>query len=344
MPLTETDLRALLSERSAEVPLVVDRLDRVRGRLTHRRRRRQLAGAVASFVVLLAVAAVVATPHWLNQPTTPSISAPTDPPEYYMGGKLIANATLRSAGQSSTSLTFTPTNWDLRVYVKCTGPEAVLGNVWVNAIVNGHLAPTGNCSGSGSWSIDSSGSQTQWSSWGVELGKPSTLAVSPASFPVNGASPSPLPQWPTGLLIEVGVYQRVPLDQYVFPSRPAKLHSLDLGLPSYEDLMLDSRKAGANGHWTIPVTLSQFADVTAYIVAPGAVAFSVAGKQVGACNWWDYTSYDCSVSLNPASLEAAGVSAHDGDTVEVTVTASRFSDPAWKVTRREHGPDQTAQP
>jgi hypothetical protein len=341
MPVTETDLRAVLAERSSVLTSAPDTLASVRRRIAARRRRTTV-GCAALAVAAAAVAVpslVVGRGHPHPASTATRTPAPYESPAAFVnGGRLLAGGVLHRPDQSSLTFTFVPTSWQLTIDTECSDPwPASLTEV---VTVNGHPAISGSCGGGVSGMFN--GEAQFWTNLGVRLDQPSTVTVTlVAGQPPGGVlSASPVPDDGS---VAAGVYERVSLDEYSYPPRPRVLETLD-PVPGG----VDARLGGANGEGTLTARTVAGETLVVTTVAPGVVTVAVGlwshdphvtgvdWRQVDVISSWDYKSRHSIVNLDPVGLAAAGLHAVSGDRLSVNVKASGFGDQAW--TARLQGP------
>ena len=278
MPISEDQLRELLVERSAQPPFVADRSGQIRARIARRRRQQGVLAIAASVVAVLVVVLAVTVPAQLRTSRTSTAAGATTLPEYYDGGKLIATMRLHTPEQGSASITFTPTNWQLTISAVCTSGRAWPADVGVEEAINGQGVTVSSCgSGIGGTGAGLGQEEKFWSAEGVRLGHPSTLTTTLTevfNHPSPPDVPVPAAQHPTGV-VAVGIYQRVPLDKYPFPKKPKTLPPIE---PGPGASLLDSRKVGANGQWTLRITPTMSnLHWQANAVSPGSLRITVDG-------------------------------------------------------------------
>lgn len=346
MPETD-DLRTMLQERTYAVPHPPDRLRSVHRRVAQRQRRR--AGGALAAGVIAAVAAGVVVTGPLGQPSPQRLASrpSSDPgyssPAYYGGGRRIAAGTLVSPAAGRTSFTFTPSSWQLGVACTSPGPEPAVDPV-VAISVNGHATMSGGCPGA-SFSAGPDEDAKFWSNLGVRLGEPSTVTATLQTRVTTPSSPLPVGDRPH-LTIEIAVYQRVPLDQYPLPPRPATLAAL----PRMSGAgTVDSRTVGADGTFPVdpPSTAQQ---VHVDTVAPGEVEIRAwivdprAGNPapdistlplLGRLETWTWTSNGTVVDVTRAGLAEHGLRIRAHQQLFLYVVASRFTAAGWTVSTGE---------
>jgi hypothetical protein len=339
VPVSESQLRDLLLERSAHQPMVPDRATQVRVRIIRRRHHRQLGVAIGGAVAVALIATAVAVPLHLHgaRPTAlDSLARSAGIPEYYDGGQLIAAGRLDSPHDGAASVSFTPTNWQLTIRVSCKAQQHLAvpdDPPYITAQMNGHPSAGGTCdfAASGSDGQD----EQHWSSEGVHLGSASTVTITAGRFSTavqQSRTPSVLPKAlrPT-LVATVGIYQRVPLADYKFPKAPKTLAPLAPSGSTATVPILDSRKLGATGEWTLPVIVGSNEEWNVMTVAPGALNVMVDGHIIELAESWDYQANGQGFNFDPDLLKADGLDVVDGQRVDVVFQATRFTTPSWVV-------------
>jgi hypothetical protein len=317
--LGEDDLRTLFATRAEHPPQPAERLAAVQRRATAIRRRR--VAAVAGALALL-VGAAVAGPtvaHRLD-------SAPAGPynrqidglPEYLNGYRLIGHAVLRP-GAYTASFTISPTTYDLFYAWVC--PEAENRNTLTLKTKKYSYTGSPGCDNLESVSFTRNTAYPRKSleevarNLGVVPGRP--LAITATADQV-------LP----GVTVRVGIWEAVPPGQYPLPPRPKLIH------PPF---------ALADASWSVVptastpnITVIRTVTLTPTLVAqlsctvPGMVRLAIDGMTVMEYDCWNYFGGTNSARLVTA-FEDAGGTATVGRQVTLTVTAERFTDPAWRV-------------
>jgi hypothetical protein len=323
-----TDLRDMLDERSS-----TDHgegrshltLSGVRRRLVLRRRRRRIAVASAAALVLVAVGAGSAvTSRSTQQPNRPVAGPATINgfPEYAQGSRLIASAVLAPAAKT-LELPFVPGSTNLVFFVRCADP---VSTEEFAVTINGHQTMSGSgCGGSFIPAAESLATEL-----GVRVGARSVLR---ASFAKRA---------PAGFAVGVG--QRVPVDQYVFPARPAALTPLDTGgnlSVSYDGatrydtaFLLRPDPADPNRPVSRTFTWGKGGHLALRSQTPGALKVTMNGIVVADGEWWDYDQ-----GLVDGSSSAFWPSPKQrvkGVTVTVTVTPQRMTGD-WAVAFQQPG-------
>lgn len=305
-----TDLRDVLDERSATDHAEARShltLSGVQRRLKLRRRRRRIVVASAAALAVLAIGAVSQT--IARSPRQSAVEpAQIKPfPEYAQGTRLIASAVL-TPGARSVQLTFKPGSTSLVFFVRCAEPSAT--EEFALAI-NGHQVMSG--SGCGASFISS------LPQLGVVAGRPSALVV---TFPGRA---------PAGFAVGVG--QRVPSGQYVYPSRPATLTPLDTGgdLAISDEggteyrtaFLLRPDPADPDKPVSRTFTWGKGGHLALISQTPGTLTVTINGTKVASGEWWDYTQGLVDASSS-SSWPFPGQRAK-GTTVTITVTPHRMT-------------------
>lgn len=324
-----TDLRDVLDERSstdhaeARSHLL---LSGVRRRLEVRRRRRRIAAAVAAVLAVLALPAGPLTISHSPERAGHPVAGPKTIngfPEYAEGTRLFASATL-PPGATSLVLPFVPRSTDLVFFVRCS--EAASKREFALKL-NGHDVISG--SGCGASFIPAAPAEI--GELGVRAGERSVVDVTfPAAAPAGFA---------------VGIGERVPIDQYVFPDRPATLTPLDTGgnLAETDDsgityrtaFLLRPDPADPNRPVSRTFTWGKGGHLALRSQTPGALTVTMNGVVVAGGRWWDYGQ-----GLVDGSSSAYWPSAAQrtrGATVTVTVTPQRMTGD-WAVAFQEPSP------
>jgi hypothetical protein len=318
MPINEADFRDLLVDLSSQAPLTTDRLGQVHGRIRHRRNRQRLLAVALSAVAVLALVATVAIPGLLRSGRTTAVNSSGLLPEYHYGGRLIAAVRLNTDSATSASVRFTPANWQLTIGTACAGSTAWPNGNDISLSVNGHdNSSESGCAGNGIDGVSAGPGVDEkfWNDQGVRLGHPSTLTIS-----VRAGTPV--------ATLYAGVYQRVPVDSYPFPAKPATLAQL---VTPDSSPSLDSRSAGANGQWTLAVTPTAALELHADAIGPGSLRLTVGGVLIGLCESWDYTDQGCATIVDPTELRREGVDVVDGRPVDIAIQASGFGGDYWTI-------------
>ena len=321
-----TDLRDVLDERSATYEVEARShltLTGVQRRLKIRRRRRIAATAAAVVVVLAGAAGTLAVTHSSRRTPTaaPTVAMVGGFPEYAAGARVIAASALPVPRDG---LLFTPTTTDLVFFERCDPPESapkldakgepVLGPMhylWLN----GHQLFGGTGCG-GSWATNLTDPAS-----GLLVGRANSLTVTFAAKP--------------DISIAVAVGERVPVDQYVFPARPAELAPLDTEELDYRDpenkgwkpAVLRADPADPNQPVQTTVVWRNDLHLMQRSQTPGAVTVTVGGVTIGRSQWWDYGQ-----TLNDGGYSAdwKGKLPKPGQLVTVTVTPERMTG-EWMV-------------
>ncbi|HEX7355342.1 MAG TPA: hypothetical protein VF288_10985, partial [Mycobacteriales bacterium] len=86
---------------------------------------------------------------------------------------------------------------------------------------------------------------------------------------------------------------------------------------------------GANGTFTLPVTVGSRLDISA--VAPGQIDVWADGHHLETDAFWNYHDHTALIDLIAGRLRDRNAIPSNGDPVTVTITASRFAGPYWLV-------------
>ncbi|WP_433304950.1 hypothetical protein ACQP2F_16760 [Actinoplanes sp. CA-030573] len=323
-----TDLRDVLDERSttdhaeARSHLV---LSGVRRRLELRRRRRRMAAAVAAVLAVVAIPAglltIARSPERTDQVSGPKTI--NGFPEYAQGTRLFASATL-APGATSLVLPFVPGSTGLVIFVRCA--EATSTKEFALKL-NGHDVMSG--SGCGSSFVPAAPDQI--GALDVRAGERSVVEV---TFSTTA---------PAGFAVGIG--ERVPVDQYVFPTRPATLTPLDVGgnLAETDDngityrttFLLRPDPADPNRPVSRTFTWGSGGHLALRSQTPGALRVTMNGVEVASGEWWDYDQG--LVDGSSSSYWPSATQRTRGATVTVTVTPRRMTGD-WAVAFQEPSP------
>lgn len=327
MPLTSEEFRSLLADRSATLDVAPDHLSSVRRRIVRRRHRdRVLVAGVALAVAGIAVAIPGLSSRRDTTPVAPPTPAPYESPAMYSnGGKLLAGGVMHSPREGSVTVTFVPTSLDFTVWTHCDTSTDHPVEVFINGSDNGRLSD--GC-GAGLWGWKASD--------GIVLGQPSTVTVQLiAGSPVATSPPTtgrPLPSANRPVVdVTVGVYQRVPDDEYPLPPAPSELPTLDAVAS-----LLDARQVGANGEWTVDVTAGRM--LNGQTNQPGKVEFFYGDTLVTTMQSWDYSNHGFAIDLTKDQFAAVGLTMPATKTIPIRIVASRFAGPGWFVNDPEQLP------
>lgn len=303
--LDPADLAGLMRTQAQDAPDPTELPGRVQRLQARRRRLRMGALAVAAIVLLAAVAVPVArSPRILAGAghVTPIANAV----QYRDGGKLVGSASIDTATTMKASVTFTPTAKPITVATSCT-------DITAQTSVTGGRKPLFGGSCSGRVTLGANGQPLPF-----PLGKPVTLTLAVTSG---------------GGLAQLAVYQKVPLATYPFPPRPAKLAAPPTNGAGPEQIVAASAKVGANATATVKLILGAHTQLFIGTSAPGQLEVFVDGTQVDAVSSWAWTPSSFVVFLTPDDLARDGINAKAGQSVQITVQASRFAVPGWVVTK-----------
>jgi|GEM_PF-3308819 len=326
---TEEDLRSILHEQVATVGAHRGRLEQVHRRVGARRRRR--AGLVAAFASTAVVVAVVASST--TGPTTPTTQRRSAPatigaadtlPAYLRGGRLVASIDERTP--TAATLTFVPTSLDFGIVDGCSWDNAPAGQrPAAQVTINGKPYEGSGCGAEGEplgWGGDGDMARPGVDfarQFGVQVGRPVLIR-----FGWDAGTVRP------GSRFRIGVYQGVPLDQYPFPPRPAKLVPVSLvagfGLGDATVLVVQGSTADPNQAVSRTIQLPRSLEIVGNAVEPGQVSVLVNGRQVVQARTWDYTSQSFG-----ASFDLAALGLKPGQRAVITVRPARYTGATWIV-------------
>jgi hypothetical protein len=316
-----TDLRDILDERSAGYDVEARShlmLTGVHQRLAIRRRRRIAATAAAVVLVLAGGIGTLA----VNRPARP-VPAPAATaavvggfPAYAQGARVIAASAPLAAGATSVRLTFTPATTDLVFFDRC--PD---GGAAYSIAVNGRTMMSGNGCG-GSFAIDLSDP-----AGGLLVGRPNTVVATFKGAPVRGFA--------------VAVGEKVPIDQYVFPARPATLAPLavddlnfnDPGLGGKTLALLRGDPADPNRPAWATVTWGRHLHLVSRSQTPGRLTITIGELTLSQAQWWDYEQV--TVDGGREDTWTQGTLPKPGARVTITVTPERMTGD-WAVSLQEN--------
>jgi hypothetical protein len=371
MPTIEDELQDLLASYG-EAPAGTDRLAAVRRRITHRRQL-TIAGATAAIlVVAVAIPVAISLGGRLGRADGPGHQAtspvpnPTPPgpiamvmPEFSNGYRRVAQATAAFPDQMRFELVYTPSSPHYRVYADCrTEPSLEL---WVQVkdappqyadhrVVDCYPDYSTRLGMSPvdvtlfSTPMDNLGTPIDdFGRWpDVTVGQPVTLVVTLRTW---GVAEPGLTGYGRAI---VGVYEPVPIADFPLPPPPAQLADLDQLTqipptwelaPKPEQLIdtLDSRTLPSpSGTFELTVPMPARMACAVDSVGPGELSFAVAGFRQIDVIFWDWggrTAYE-----GPRVNDAAKYGIPVGDPLTITVTASRFDVPAWRLRCYDLGP------
>ena len=305
---TIEDLRAVLGGHAGELPARPGLLAGVHARLRRDRRRRAVAAGAVAAVVAVTTAGLVLRTDTADDRT---VAAPPGVEAFYAGGALLASTAV-GPDRPSATFSLTPTSYDLVIRSSCPADDTAL----VRVRVGGREIGGGSCGGA--WS---GGLRTEafWAGFGVVPGRPVAVEVTVAG-PDGTATPPGT--------VHVAAYQRIPVSDYPLPPRPARLTGLE-AVPGGSGW--DARRAGGGSGTTRTVQITASSALRVVTVAPGAVRVTVSGRLVGLAESWDWNSNSFELGLNAATLRESGIRIEDGEGIDVTVTAERFTVPGWTV-------------
>ena len=316
MTLDTNDLRVLLGDHAATVTSVPDFATSAATGGRRIQRRRATSVVVAAGMVVAAILGITqlgSGSHRSAVPATPKGFA-----MYSNGMKLVKGE------QGASPLTFDvtlPATADgkpvaVGVSLSCAAPQADENHLGpeMNLSING--VQQGGVTGCYKAFPAMSSVTISWNPKDQAYAPGSTLHVAVA---LSGKTP-PAAQ------LRVGVYSAVPLDQYVFPPRPAHLTTIEHADASPPGKVLGTIKAG--GPTSLVVRPKKGLSFSSTSTEPGHLEILVNGKVVDSVNSW---SYDEQSSFNVTlSVKQLGVSA--GQRVRVTVVPTRYTgEHTWAV-------------
>jgi hypothetical protein len=349
MPLTNNDLRAVLTERASATPGndAVARVASVDRRVRVIRRRRAAGASLAVVILLLVVTGVSGLFRGSRDRTAP-VPAHMQKvaggllPRYNGGGKATAYTSFRTDEKRATTFTFTPGSSGLLVAFRCDKDMAP--GFLVSMEVNGKTLMMGTCSrGLNTRGPSRGDEQSEADLFGIRPGEPASMRVRVVHVGTGAATPEEEPVYRGAMSnyrIAVGVYSAMTLADYPFPPRPKTLESLDQDTNSSDARLLgkiDSRSVGPDGRGVVRTTLtSKGVHFELYAVAPGAITMTVNDQTVDVARFWTWegSGYGGQV-LTPNALQQLGIEVHVGDRITVGVAGKRFTDPAWRAEVRE---------
>lgn len=324
----EEDLRTLLAARAADSPDCPDRSAGVQRKVA-RIRRRRVAGVVSGLAVL-ALVALAGRPIADRVIGSPAARQPASVgafPEYHEGGKLIGSGALRLPA-TEARFQVTPGSDQLIFGYDCQPIERVLP-IDFAVLVNRHqiMEVSGGCSGSSLPDSDLALYPAALRSWGVTPGRPFTITIRLTEHRAD-AGPG---------AVVIGVWQMLPLEQYPLPPRPPGPIPPPLAHPGQPDAftseLFSVLPTPQQPNTTVTRTVLLTADLGASMrcVAPGALTIRLDDRVMGTATCWDYLGKDVSKigfvapDLDPVTARKVG------HRVRLTITAERFTDPAWRV-------------
>lgn len=371
MPTIEEELYDLLATygatADASAPGRLDRLDLVRRQIARRRSARRLVtlGAAALLVLAAAIPAVVRLATGAAHPgggtgtaTRPATPGPATSgpavslPEFSTGFRRVAQRSVTLPGPMQFELVYTPQRWTFSVDADCRTNVPVELTVAVAGapadspgLVGITCGPDGsNSRGLPEFRVARPEDRRQgWERWfGVQLGQPVTFVVT-------------LRPWAAAELVGVahgsaaiGVYEEVSFDDYPLPPRPDRLADLD-GLtanppgwpasPKPEEFIavLDARTLPhPSGTFELQLPMPASLRCAVDSVAPGDLRFLIAGRPTLGVTFWDWRGRTS--SYGPGFDDRAAYGIAIGHPVTITVTATHFDDPAWRVRCYDLGP------
>jgi hypothetical protein len=282
-------------------------------------------------------------------------------PEYAEGARVIAAESAPFA-DGSLSLTFTPTTSDLVLFTRCdTEPAedvpvvlyaelatgAATASPSIQAADNGFCfipvaqsAEEGRTDGISSvlgpeHSQNWEGWETFWAA--MQVGEPTTITVEllDAAPICCGGNPS----IPSDGTFGLAVAERVPFEEYQFPSRPEELEPLPEGNPVDFELRADpddpNRRVEGTVAWEAAWCDAGLLPLGLHSQTPGSLQVLVSTSQVAYHTWWDYEQTEPAFSLDPACGGPDSVSA--GDEVTIAVEPEHMTGDWWVSVSRAGG-------
>jgi hypothetical protein len=320
----EDELRTLLAERSAGGPEPAARRASVNRKVSAIRRRRVAALACAAAVL---TGAALAAPAVLAHRPDNSPSVPirhSDLPEYFEGGRMIGQVTLRlPAGEA----TFRIAHPSAEVFfgVRCGDRDIPI----VELLVNGYRLARFVCHNDAYSPLSPIPmSLSDRRHFRLRPGTPLTITVR-------------VPR-PTGSgRIRAGAWDPVPPDQYPAAPRPKGPIEPATQNPYQNDVQpLFTVRAEPDRYVTTvshTVTLTDDLTLLVGIGSPGTLRVSVDGTEVKVFRHWDYTwtAFDGNLM---AAIRDAGLRTPKGQQITLTVRSEYFTDPGWQVDVGPFGP------
>lgn len=335
------DLAEMMRQRSDDDPVPVlaeGRIDGIKRKVQAVRRRR----IAASLAVVAAVVTVIPfTPHLVDggKAGTP-VAAPSTVntinglPEYADGGHLVATRT--AAFTQTISLTVTRTDFGLQFSNRCPVVQpSVQLEVTMTLRDGTHLLV--GCSTGAMYSSDASLAHE------IKPGVPTVLTFTAKAYRVttgpNGEQTSKTPVAAPPGAYSIGVYQKLPFDQYPLPPRPTKLPALDvmpfgLGTGSGGIKTVDSDPNDPLAPRTLsftmpecPTTAANCNPAVATSQTPGFLLITINGVAASTAEFWDYSGGGWMLNIVPGMNDKLPL--HAGERVTITVTP-RYVTGAWK--------------
>ncbi len=334
------DLPTEMHQRSEHVRTPVaaeNRIAAVKRRVDAARRRRTAAGIAGIAAILAAVPFVVSGGG--GRPVQPAatsraIETVNGFPKYAGGGQLIAAQT--APLDKSISLTINPTDLGLEFSDRCSAADQSLEVEITMSLADGRKLTVG-CSASGG-TYASEDSQADHLTPGV----PTSLTFSANAYRVTtgsngeqtGRTPAALPAG----TYSIGVWQKLPFDQYPLPPRPKTLPTLNIaqyGLgdgASIKTVRSDPTNplAAQTISFTMPACVKATADcnpTAATSQTPGFLHIAVNGVAVNTAEFWDYSGSGSMFNIEPDMPNAPHLRA--GDLVTITITP-QYVTGAWE--------------
>ncbi len=326
---TEQQLRETLGAHVEGAPGNSDRIGQVRGRIRAHRQRRAAGTALALAVVAAAVVVPLTTAGRGSATHVQPIATPPEqqPAGYAYGGRAIGSASGRSSpAQPRVTFTVRPTSYLLVIATDCGGDLSAE----VAVAVNGHELTEGSCGAQLGQVADAGAARVEWQRV-IHLDAPNTVTVTRLSDTNDDGHLAATPV-PTGT-VGGTVYQGVPFTAYPLPPDRVGTYPFPSGDSARTEL--DSRTVGADGTFTFSATTGAKAGFELELIGPGLVDIAVDGQHLQTYGSYDYGTQDDGYALSAEALAAQyGVHLPNGKHVTVTVTASDFAGPYWRVTAR----------
>lgn len=325
-----SDLRKLLTERSTRPgeSLHTVRLAGIYGRARTIRRRRRTGGALAALVIFLASVAVtphisglfagVEAPDAVHQPGPDSMDAL---PEYQLGRKRVVTASGEFPGQS-VSTSYRLDDPDVGLVARCQESELPKGPpIHMEIRLNGRPFANGTCDESVStmFSLGNRPGQAEaaWRAIGIDIGDTVELTM------IVTRAASPLPSEGT---FSLGVYERVPVEDYPFPPRPEALAPLDYRGMVWPGLIVDTIEAsGSSGTHVHELRAPAGLSIYAIAQTPGKLTILVNGTPILIHESWDYSQAMSESLYLVEGGDEYGLDLAPGDPVSIEVRPERMT-------------------
>jgi hypothetical protein len=333
------ELPALMRQHSVRVPGPVSPESRITGviRKVRLARRRRTAAGIAGVAAILAASPFVVSGG--GQPVQPAatstaIETVNGFPKYAAGGQLVATQT--APLDKSISLTITPTDLGLEFSDRCSVADQGLEVEITMALAGGSKLMVGcNASGGAYASEDSRADH-------LTPGVPTSLTFSAKAYRVttgsNGEQTGRTPVAVAAGTYSIGVWQKLPFDQYPLPPRPKTLPTLNIaqyGLGEGASVKTvrsdpDNPLAQRTISFTMPACVKATTNcnpTAATSQTPGFLHIAVNGVAVNTAEFWDYSGGGSSFNIEPDMPNAPHLRA--GDLVTITITP-QFVTGAWE--------------